>query len=1551
MVLKGTLSDLSIDQVTVVLENAPMAVCVIDVADRELLYANRVERDLFLTSAYKQKRTCCHAVELGRFCPFCQESETSRSDLTVCQFRHPGNHRVYRFSHKIIDWNGKPARIEYMLDVTEVQAEKEHNRFIDEELQATFSSIPCGLCVYRFDGTHISPVFHNPAFYSIMGCSKEHIQSVERQRTNMGVHPDDLVPLQGRVQQALGCGGVFQHIYRLWNDTKREYRWIRMDGSVKSQDDGTKLLYAVYSDVSEQVRLERELTAANEKMQDIINAIPGGVAIYRVSNIFETVYFSDGVPELSGYNVEEYSELIKRDAVEMVYWEDVDMVVAKAREVIESHRISKLEFRKQHRDGHVVWVRAQIKWIGEDDGYPLLHCVFHNITDIKETQLQMDHLVNSIPGGIASYRTEGYGFIPTFISDGFLALSGYSREEFEKMISDNAFNVVYEADRERIIATARAALKKGNVLDVSYRMRHRDGNLIWVHLNGRRVDPLSDGTSFYAVFTGMSAESRLFQGIVNETADGIYVIDKENYDLLYVSESKELFRSGMDRVGQKCYEALHGKSAPCEFCTLKRHAPDGKAHDMTIEGTDRFYSTRFRETDWNGIPSYVKYVQDVTEEVVVQREKQRLEQYFQTVLRHLPGGVAVVRHERDGSMVPEFLSDGFASMTGMTLEEAWQLYRRNAMDGVHPDDLNRVQERIAEYMASSDSQCEIVYRLKKGDGSYLWVKNTLTMIQSEGGVRRVYAGYHDMTKEREEQEQIRQQYKEMIIQHYRTPGPNALVVGHCNVTQNRILEIIDYTNSDLLKTFGSIREEFFSGVAGLIVDETERQMFLNTYLNAPTLEAFKRGDTELILKSFIKLPNEVKGRYVEFKVNVVETPDTGDVTGILTVTDITEQTISDKILNQLSVSSYDLVVDVDLTKDSCTVLSCNHSSGDVPMPGVRHSEHVDHMLQKQVVPKDKKQVARLLDPDYMMDRLKRDGSYSFSYSIMGEKGDTLTKKLTISATDLRLGRVCLARADITDSVREQQRLLNVIAYTFELMAFVNISSGKLTMYTREIVLEKLSPLIIENYNESMESILEFYAPEGGREEVELAFSLKNMIKRLEEKPSGYDFVFPCRSEDGLKYKQINVLWGDGNKKTVCMVRADVTDILAAEHKTKNALEKALFLAEEANQAKSDFLSSMSHDIRTPMNAIMGMTALAIAHLDDVERVEECLRKISLSSRHLLTLINDVLDMSKIERSKITLNHVNISISDLVEQISSIMTPQVRDAGLHFEIKTEGISHQNFYGDSLRINQILINILSNAIKFTPEGGKVSFLAEEITPIQDEKHVRYRFSISDTGVGMSEDFMVHMFEPFTRNRNTARVEGTGLGLSITKGLVDLMDGDIHVESKVHRGTMFQVELECEAVLDGECTEACLEADSSYPANEDMLSGRCFLVVEDNAINSEILCELLQMHGAMSVVKTDGVQAVQAFQSAMPGTYDAILMDIQMPEMNGYEATRIIRKMERPDATEIPIIAMTANAFAEDIQASLDAGMSAHIAKPIDTQLLWTTLNRLLGSRNGE
>lgn len=475
------------------------------------------------------------------------------------------------------------------------------------------------------------------------------------------------------------------------------------------------------------------------------------------------------------------------------------------------------------------------------------------------------------------------------------------------------------------------------------------------------------------------------------------------------------------------------------------------------------------------------------EETHTRQEKELLGEYFETMVKHLPGGLVVIRYENDGKLTPEFLSEGFAAMTDMTWEDAWTLYRQNALNGAHPDDLPGIIAALKEFLSSGQSQWELSYRLLKGDGTYMWIKNALTIVENEKGERRIYANYHDITKEQKEQEQLRRQYNELILKHYLAPGRNELLAGHCNITGNQIVEAIDYSNSHLLDTFSDKRDEFFTALSNLIVDPKDRQSFQDTFLNEPTLKSYENGETEIIRDFYLKFPDEAQGRYAQFKVKLITAPDTGDITGILNVTDITEKVISDLMMQQLSVASYDLVADVDLLRDHFVILTEKTENEHIQGAHGCYSERVNFLIHEQVLPKDKAHIERMLDPNYMMERLKQEGAYSFPYSIRGTHGEFLTKNMTVSAVDLRLGRICLSRTDITASLREQQRLFSVIAYTFEILAFIDVSTGHLTFHTRQTILENLPPFIVDDYDLAIMHFTEHFDPERHRDEVQEKF--------------------------------------------------------------------------------------------------------------------------------------------------------------------------------------------------------------------------------------------------------------------------------------------------------------------------------------------------------------------------------------------------------------------------------------------------------------------------------
>ncbi len=534
--------------------------------------------------------------------------------------------------------------------------------------------------------------------------------------------------------------------------------------------------------------------------------------------------------------------------------------------------------------------------------------------------------------------------------------------------------------------------------------------------------------------------------------------------------------------------------------------------------------------------------------------------------------------------------------------------------------------------------------------------------------------------------------------------------------------------------------------------------------------------------------------------------------------------------------------------------------------------------------------------------------------------------------------------------QRHMELVQALSIDFNLICFVDTQTGLVIPIRNDgrestyMFQEKIS------LKDSMEQYILDYVHEDDKEMLSNAISIDTMKKELSRnklyyvnyrKHIGGEIIY-------FQMKVVRVQMGDGGLGIVLGFRS-VDQETRREMEQRDLLENALSQANKANRAKSIFLSNMSHDIRTPMNAIVGFTNLAIARIDSKEQVAEYLKKIMTSGSHLLSLINDVLDMSRIESGKIHLEEEPCSLSDILYGLRNILQADVHAKQLTFHIDAENIVHEYIYCDKLRLNQVLLNLLGNSVKYTESGGSVSMRVTEKSGVQAD-YGYYEFYIKDNGIGMSQEFVEHIFETFEREKNStiSGIQGTGLGMAITKNIVDLMNGSIKVRSEKGKGSEFIVSFAFRLCLDAKE----LKKNRNLPSEEQMLEQedlrsqpKRILLAEDVEMNQEIAVAILEDAGFMVDVAGNGKIAVEILKKAEPEYYQAVLMDVQMPVMNGYEATKEIRSLKNRRLASIPIIAMTANAFEEDRQEAMHYGMNGHIAKPIDVQNLFETLESVL------
>lgn len=592
-------------------------------------------------------------------------------------------------------------------------------------------------------------------------------------------------------------------------------------------------------------------------------------------------------------------------------------------------------------------------------------------------------------------------------------------------------------------------------------------------------------------------------------------------------------------------------------------------------------------------------------------------------------------------------------------------------------------------------------------------------------------------------------------------------------------------------------------------------------------------------------------------------------------------------------------------------------------------------------------------------------SVPVEYRINGREGNTIhvmgNVKLIETNGVLQYRRFLL---DITEQKQEeaqnerrQSALIQALAENYFLVCTfcMDTQLGEVVRVVNEGFEYTLDPLFsatldkeIIPYQDTLDHYIATHVYHEDQEMLRKALSRENVLEQL-SKQTRFDTLYRTQNDDTLEYRQATIVragtWDDGRDIVLGLRNIDVR--IREELEQKRLLKEALVQANKANQAKSTFLTNMSHDIRTPMNAIVGFTALANNHIKDEARVLEYLDKIQVSSNHLLSLINDILDMSRIESGKTTLEEKPCNIAKLLKALKNLLQPEADAKQLTLSIDTTNLSHETVLCDELKFNQVLLNLLGNALKFTNAGGSVSVVAQE-TPCAQSEFKQYRIDVIDTGIGMSPEFVDHIFDPFERERTStiSGVQGTGLGMAITKNLVEMMNGTISVSSQKGVGSTFTVIFTFPVSTEQIETE---QPHTHTSTQQYSFAGCRLLLVDDNDLNREIAATLLEDAGFVVEIARDGQESLEKLLEADPLYYKAVLMDIQMPIMNGYEAARAIRALSNPIRASIPILAVSADAFEEDRQKALRAGMNGHLHKPIDINLLFQTLDQLLTEKD--
>lgn len=663
-----------------------------------------------------------------------------------------------------------------------------------------------------------------------------------------------------------------------------------------------------------------------------------------------------------------------------------------------------------------------------------------------------------------------------------------------------------------------------------------------------------------------------------------------------------------------------------------------------------------------------------------------------------------------------------------------------------------------------------------------------------------------------------------------------------------------------------------------------------------------------------------------------------------------EQEYSNQIISALT-KDYTTILLCDLKQDTFEIIKGDTFTHNVPAEKQQlvpesncYSERVQYFFENVLIKDSAPEYLERLLPDNLMKELKETDSIEIYHkTIPNGTGfrHFLARAIRLSNEEDHF-KIILGFYSVDEIMKKEQEI--------ELQREIIEGLGKEYFSVLAVDLDKDLVFFYRESEETGKIFLDFCRKCGNRWSKMVPFYAKTMVadntngefekqldlEVLRSQEEDYSMTYEFKSEKGIMYHQVRVAYVkkiDGTRMAVVGTR-DIDSLIKKERMQEEKLKKAYAAAENANKAKTEFLNNMSHDIRTPMNVILGYNQLMKSQLTEPKQFDYH-KKIEQSGKLLLSIINNVLDMARIESGKMKVDENYEVVGEIIDEIISTFSSKAKEKEIHLSGSMQ-VTHRNILCDGTKIREIYVNLVSNAIKYTPRGGNVTITVEEL-PCEKEGYIKIKGEVEDTGIGMSKEYLPTLFEPFSREHNTTigKVGGTGLGMSVVKRMIDLMGGSIEVKSELGKGTVFTFTL-MHKIADEKYYSKKIETADVSDTGEN-LHGKHVLLAEDNDLNAEIAIAVLEEIGLIIERVEDGIQCVNRIEQMPSGTYDLILMDIQMPNMDGYKATQCIRRLDDKKKSEIPIIAMTANAFEEDKKRAFDAGMNGHIAKPIDIDKL--------------
>lgn len=907
------------------------------------------------------------------------------------------------------------------------------------------------------------------------------------------------------------------------------------------------------------------------------------------------------------------------------------------------------------------------------------------------------------------------------------------------------------------------------------------------------------------------------------------------------------------------------------------------------------------------------------------------------ILDCIPGGLATFEISAAG-VTSQYISDGIYELSGYTKWEEHSTDSTDALKYVYEEDLPALKEQIDELWYQNraiDATC----RIHTADGGYKWINLRGTLTDRRMDTLTVNVVIFDVTEKKlsdeanriyeEEMRVAMSQVGKMICEY--DPAAHTLTIPKMYADWyglSTVISNIPYCVRELK-----------------VIEETYCDTYIDFY------ESVMRGEKSGSLDIKIK---RIDGtwHWEHYEFVTIFGDDGYPIKAILSVEDTTEQHETKQRYE------YELQLRHELISDCVIYYKLNLTTNRIEeylskisdVPSMKLSAVVDDQTREEILnniaKEDQKRVrdtifSKALRKAY--ERGKTDASLEYRRRLQDREMHWVRARASVIKEPSTNEIIAfLYIRDINLEKKNQMALNSLMGDEIESICILNVKDKTAHMPK---IKEGLSPYGMDqvfSYHEHISELIVSSVMEEDQAKCVDFFDMDHLVKNL-EKEQNIVLSYRVKGKDGQTLrKRTKAFYLDETHEDIILSRRDITILYEEEQRQKEALQEAVEIANKANHAKSDFISRMSHDMRTPLNAILAFSGHELTEDATEKQKDEYLEKIHASGEYLLGIINDVLDMSRIESRKMVLALAPYSFETFKDTIETVIGEPCKQKGVHFNFEVRGEVCDWAMIDRVRVEQIFVNLLSNAVKFTPSGGTIDFIIEILE--YDENHVFQRFTVRDNGIGMSKEFLPHAFESFAqeeRKNVTEHNQGTGLGLSIVKQTVELMGGTITIESELDKGTTFVIELKYDSA------SAPIEREAEA-VKLDLLSGRHVLLCEDNPINEQIIVTLLGKKNMLVDCAGDGEEGLNMFRKSSEYYYDTILMDKRMPVMDGLETAKAIRALERKDAASVPIIALTADAFVEDEQVSFDAGMNGHLSKPIDPGLLYKTLVQMVMKR---